>query len=49
MEPPKQQYQNRVLAALPKTEISRLTPHLSPVALKLRTLGVQAESSALGS
>ena len=30
------QYKNRVLAALPKTEISRLAPHLSPVTLKVR-------------
>jgi CRP-like cAMP-binding protein len=30
------QYKNRVLAALPKTEISRLAPHLSPVILELR-------------
>lgn len=32
--PPKRQYKNRVLAALPKAEIERLTPHLSPVTLK---------------
>ena len=30
------QYKNRVLAALPKVEISRLTPYLSPVTLELR-------------
>jgi CRP-like cAMP-binding protein len=35
--PPKKQYKNRVLAALPKAEIDRLLPHLSPVKLKLRT------------
>jgi CRP-like cAMP-binding protein len=35
---PKQPYKNRVLAALPKSEIERLKPHLSPV-----TLNVQAE------
>jgi CRP-like cAMP-binding protein len=34
---PKQQYKNHVLAALPKAEIARLTAHLSPVTLKLRT------------
>jgi CRP-like cAMP-binding protein len=35
MNLPKQQpYRNRVLAALPKTEISRLRPYLSPIALK---------------
>jgi CRP-like cAMP-binding protein len=33
---PKQQYKNRVLTALPKSEIDRLKPHLSPVTLKLR-------------
>jgi CRP-like cAMP-binding protein len=27
-------YKNRILAALPKAEITRLTPHLSPVTLK---------------
>jgi CRP-like cAMP-binding protein len=36
MNPPKQQYKNHVLAALPKAEIARLTPHLWPVTLKLR-------------
>ncbi len=30
-------YENRVLAALPRLEISRLAPHLAPVTLKLRT------------
>ena len=30
------QYKNRILAALPKAEIDRLAPDLSPVALKLR-------------
>lgn len=37
MNPHKQQYKNHVLAALPKAEIARLAPHLSPVSLKLRT------------
>ena len=36
MNPPKQQYKNHVLAALPKAEIARLRPHLSPVTLRLR-------------
>jgi CRP-like cAMP-binding protein len=36
MAPTKQKYKNRVLAALPKAEIDRLAPHLSPVTLKLR-------------
>lgn len=36
MNPAKQQYKNHVLAALPKAEIARLTPHLWPVALKVR-------------
>ena len=37
MNPPARQYKNRVLASLPKKEIDRLTPHLSPVTLKVRT------------
>lgn len=36
MNPPKQHYKNHILAALPKAEIARLTPHLWPVALKVR-------------
>src|SRR5579864_2949890 len=37
MNPPsRQRYKNRVLASLPKAEIDRLKPHLSPVTLKLR-------------
>jgi CRP-like cAMP-binding protein len=31
---PKPTYKNRILAALPKAEIDRLAPHLSPVTLK---------------
>lgn len=38
MAPPRQTYRNRVLASLPKEEIKRLQPHLSPVALKQRTM-----------
>ncbi|HEV2963791.1 MAG TPA: hypothetical protein VG649_18330 [Candidatus Angelobacter sp.] len=34
MNPPFQPYKNRVLAALPKAEVSRLAPHLSKVTLK---------------
>ena len=34
MAQPSQNYRNRVLAALPKEEIKRLQPHLSPVTLK---------------
>lgn len=34
MNPPVSRYKNRVLSALPKTEISRLAPHLSHVTLK---------------
>ncbi len=37
MNSPPRQYKNRVLAALPKDEIDRLSPHLSPVSLKVRT------------
>ena len=34
MNPPKQHYKNRILAALPKDEIGRLARHLSPVTLE---------------
>ena len=34
MNPPKQRYKNRILAALPKDELSRLARHLSPVTLE---------------
>ena len=34
MNPPARQFKNRVLAALPKAEITRLTRHLSPVDLE---------------
>lgn len=34
MDRPKQTYKNRILATLPKAEIDRLAPHLSPVILK---------------
>ena len=34
MDRPKHTYKNRILAALPETEINRLAPHLSPVTLK---------------
>ena len=37
MDPPTRHYKNRVLAALPKAEINRLEPHLSPVALYQKT------------
>ena len=37
MNPPTVHYKNRILAVLPKAEIDRLRPHLSPVTLKLRT------------
>jgi CRP-like cAMP-binding protein len=37
MNPPAKYYKNHILAALPKAEIERLKPHLSPVALKVRT------------
>jgi CRP-like cAMP-binding protein len=33
---PSTKYKNRILAALPKADIDRLAPHLSPVTLKLR-------------
>ncbi|MGB7554951.1 MAG: Crp/Fnr family transcriptional regulator [Candidatus Korobacteraceae bacterium] len=34
---PPTKYKNRILAALPKVEIDRIAPHLTPVTLKLRT------------
>ncbi len=34
MNTPVSSYKNRILAALPKAEINRLAPHLSPVNLK---------------
>ena len=37
MNPPAKVYKNRVLSVLPKAELDRLTPHLSPVTLKVRT------------
>jgi len=37
MNPPAKVYKNRVLAALPKAELNRLTPYLSPVTLPVRT------------
>jgi CRP-like cAMP-binding protein len=37
MNPPARIYKNRVLSALPKAEIARLAPHLSKVALPVRT------------
>jgi hypothetical protein len=36
MNPPAKRYKNRILAALPKAELDRLKPHLSPVTLKVR-------------
>jgi CRP-like cAMP-binding protein len=38
-------YKNRVLAALPKDEIDRLAPHLSPVTLKTRTQLMDGQAS----
>ena len=37
MNQPAKQYRNRVLSALPKEELDRLTPHLTPVTLGVRT------------
>ena len=38
------QYKNRILAALPRDEIERLSPHLSPVPLDMRTLLLDGRS-----
>jgi CRP-like cAMP-binding protein len=45
MNSPPGQYKNRVLAALPKAEIDRLAPHLSPVDLKVRTILLDGNTS----
>lgn len=37
MVAPTKAYKNRILAALPKAELNRLTPYLTPVTLKTRT------------
>ena len=37
MNQPAKQYKNRVLSALPKEELDRLTPHLTPMTLGVRT------------
>jgi CRP-like cAMP-binding protein len=37
MNPPAKVYKNRVLSALPKAELNRLKPYLSPVTLPVRT------------
>ena len=36
MSPPTREFKNLVLASLPKAEINRLKPYLSPVTLKVR-------------
>lgn len=46
MNPPTRlPYKNRILAALPKAEIARLQPHLSPVTLKLRQMLLDGDAS----
>ena len=45
MNPPKQQYKNHILAALPKAGIGRLTAHLSPVTLRRNETLMEGESS----
>lgn len=46
MNPPTRlPYKNRILAALPKKEIARLQPHLSPVTLKLRQTLLDGDAS----
>lgn len=37
MNQPAKQYKNRVLSALPKEELDRLTPYLTPMTLGVRT------------
>jgi len=43
--PPKQQYKNHILAALPKAEIGRLVAHLSPVTLSRNETLMEGKSS----
>lgn len=45
MTPRGSPYKNRILASLPKAEIDRLAPHLSPVVLKSRTALLDGEAS----
>ncbi len=45
MEPNQRQYKNRVLSALPKEEIDRLAPHLSPMSLTTHTQLLDGDSS----
>jgi CRP-like cAMP-binding protein len=42
----KSQYKNRILAALPKAELNRLAPHLSPVTFELRQELLDGKSSS---
>jgi CRP-like cAMP-binding protein len=46
LNPPKQRpYRNRVLAALPRTEINRLKPHLTPVTLDQEMVLLQGKAT----
>jgi len=45
MNPPKQQYKNHILAALPEAEIGRLAAHLSPVTLSRNETLMEGKSS----
>jgi hypothetical protein len=38
MDPLKRRYKNRILSALPKTEIESLERHLTPVTLKKKSI-----------
>ena len=45
MNPPKQQYKNHILAALPKLEIGRLAAHLSPVTLRKNEMLMEGKAT----
>lgn len=45
MNAPARVYKNRILSALPKTEIDRLAPHLTPVTLKQQETLLDGETS----
>jgi CRP-like cAMP-binding protein len=45
MDANQKQYKNRVLSALPQAELDRLTPHLSPVVLPVRTQLLNGDAS----
>ena len=47
MNQPAKQYKNRVLSALPKEELDRLTPYLTPMTMGVRTQLLDGRSDTL--